>query len=192
MDMTVKQISDELGVNRQKIYRYIKKENPVHHYRGSGKTMYFSENEVEKMRAALTGGSHEQGEDGHSSESAAHARETADEKNELTALREKIARLEEEKEFIKAESEYRRDRADELTKQRNELLGLLRSSNENVRRLTESVRSLTDSLRASQLMQADAVKRLDNTRSEQKRLAHSERSEKKVTMLDVIMNFLRK
>lgn len=155
MDMTVRQISDELGVSRQRIYRYIRTSRPKYHYVGSGKTMYFSGDEVAKMKRAFLA---ESGDITDESQTDGKTSEDED-------LHKKIAELEKKLEAAGLESSAKDRRIEELTEQRRSLLTSLGRSTECIKELSSGMRNLTDSLRAAQVMQAETLRRLDEERS---------------------------
>ncbi len=142
MEMTVRQIAGELGVSRQKIYRYIDTHAPSAHYRGSGKTMYFDEAEIKKMKRFF----------GIEEET-----DTEQDSEKDSALLSRIRQLEEENSRLKEDLDKNEQRVRELLSQRAELLKALRSSNNCIRRLTISIRELTGNLWYSQRMYAQAL-----------------------------------
>ena len=144
MDMTVRQISEELGVSRQKIYRYIETHSPAAHYKASGKTMYFDEREIRKMKSFF------------GIEEETEAEEISGE-NSLSLSR--LQDLELENQKLREDLERNEARIGELLLQRTELLKALRSSNNCIRRLTASVRDLSRDLRCSHQLYAQMLRK---------------------------------
>ena len=144
MDMTVRQISEELGVSRQKIYRYIETHSPAAHYKASGKTMYFDEREIRKMKSFF------------GIEEETEAEEISGE-NSLSLSR--LQDLELENQKLREDLERNEARIGELLLQRTELLKALRSSNNCIRRLTASVRDLSRDLRCSHQLSAQMLRK---------------------------------
>lgn len=145
MDMTVRQISEELGVSRQKIYRYIETHSPAAHYKASGKTMYFDEREIRKMKSFF----------GIEEEETDTEELSAENSLSLSRLRE----LELENQKLREDLERNEARIGELLLQRTELLKALRSSNNCIRRLTASVRDLSRDLRCSHQLCAQMLRK---------------------------------
>ncbi len=150
MDMTVRQISEELGVSRQKIYRYIETHSPAAHYKASGKTMYFDEREIRKMKSFF------------GIEEETEAEEISGE-NSLSLSR--LQDLELENQKLREDLERNEARIGELLLQRTELLKALRSSNNCIRRLTASVRDLSRDLRCSHHLYAQMLRKNRRKRS---------------------------
>lgn len=170
MDMTVRQISEELGVSRQRIYRYIRANNPRYHYIGSGKTMYFADEEVRKMKKAFAAEDDVEAEQARAVIPADTVVISADD----AELRSRIAELEKKLAESQAESSAKDRRIAELDGQRQSLMESLNKSTECIKELSSGMRSLTDSLRAAQVMQMDTVRRLDTERRHKKSLSHDE------------------
>ena len=162
MDMTVRQISEALGVSRQRIYRYIRANNPKYHYVGSGKTMYFAAPEVNKMKRAFMA----EDSAGTDTEMSAGPDSGEDE------IRRKVEELEKKLEEAGLEAQEKDRIIEDLNSQRSSLLSSLNKSTECIKELSAGMRNLTDSLKVAQVMQADSLRRLDDERKSRRLIGH--------------------
>lgn len=189
---SVKNLSDELGVEKFRIYKFIKDNDLKVTHLGSSKIMYFDEREAEKIIRAFTpelAYEDEHGEPmpGRSTTIPAEEPESEpllekgteeDEPEIPESVEEKGQPYEDLILDLRRELEEKTRQIDSMNTQLTNMTGALRNANDCIKRLSEGTRNLTESLRASQAMYLNAVRSIgeeqEKTRLLQGQVAEAE------------------